>query len=125
MKEIKFIVWDKKENNMLYNNRDFLIKVLIENFKKHKLCEFIGYPKYYSSRFEFLQYIYRKDETGKEIYEGDIIAGVDENFIVFFDKKLSSYRLKSTIREKYCDLYHDIHSLKVIGNKFQNPELLK
>ena len=71
------------------------------------------------------------DKNGKEIFEGDIVDIIKgfENFKdeVFYDEELCSIRLKGYSND-YCDFADWIREgfeFEVIGNIYENPELLK
>jgi len=131
-REIKFRAWDKKEKKMYYvkNSDDgYLDYFPLRSLLEHN-CPFI-----------WMQYTGLKDKNGKEIYEGDIVrfyqcrdkkGGVwlslykdyREWFgeIIFkegrFEIGNTKYIGKSNIEEKKVD------SWEIIGNIYENPELL-
>jgi len=116
MREIKFRAWDKDKKVFV---DDVLITAnkygfLYQNYNK---CEFMGENR----DIVIMQYTGLKDKNGKEIYEGDIIKlsdmVVDE---IIFDYTGQFKPKKSTDFEAYGFM----KSSEVIGNIYENPELL-
>jgi len=67
-----------------------------------------------------------KDKNGKLIYEGDICEYEFEEIgkqkaIIEFNKKYAAFLMKPLNDFQYIN----INDCEVIGNKFENPELLK
>lgn len=70
-----------------------------------------------------LQYTGIEDKNGREIFEGDIIECDDVRFEVFWAAHISAFRCRT--REDFQDSLWILGSIsKLIGNKFDNPELL-
>ena len=99
MREIKFRAWDKSHKEMFFIDNIFWIKESkwVENMR-------LGYG-------ELMQYTGLKDKNGKEIYEGDIINMSGANFPVTYESQ---------------SFYPSLMYLgEVIGNIYNNPELIK
>lgn len=125
MREIKFRIWDKRQNEYIFE-RGACSKRLAVSL----------HGKVYSGKFDDVlsdndyviqQYTGLKDSKGKEIYEGDIVRGQ------FFDTDYMGDILVTCpvnwVEERACfnvgHRYWTRSSLKVIGNIMQNPELLE
>ena len=69
-----------------------------------------------------------KDLNGVEIFEGDIVRFFDSLYTVFYDIKEGSYRLKPHDDRwvvDYMSNFSSEESFEVIGNIYENPELLE
>lgn len=116
MREIKFRAWDKDEKEMLP------LGDMIEN---GGVSYFIGendlQPQYKS--IVLMQFTGLKDKNGKEIYEGDIV-----NYLYSGDEKLMvewyDYEWLLATKEKKIISDFDWKECEVIGNIYENPELL-
>ena len=108
MREIKFRGWNKQSHTMVDNIRLFSPG---DTFSLNDAFDpdMIVLP---------LQYIGQVDVNDKEIYEGDIVARVNaprpEPKVVEYNAKSGVY---NGIRRSY--------GLEVIGNIYENPELIK
>jgi len=106
MKQIKFRAWNKEIKCWEYFRLDE-IAILGTSYNKYEnWCEFTGL----------------KDKNGKEIFEGDILSKNNINSEVIFLETDAQFWLKEEDRA-LAEI--DIRFDEVIGNKFENPELLK
>lgn len=73
-------------------------------------------------RFILVQFIGLTDKNGKKIFEGDIVNDYLSIGKVVWSKQYAAFRVDYG---SYSDDMFDIASVKVIGNIFENPELLE
>lgn len=123
MREIKFRAWNNVLNKM-YSWNEFLDTNMKQTFIAPE-----------STAMILMQYTGLKDKNGKEIYEGDIIQ--DE----FYERKAEVVFLEGAFWLDYKEdfgVYNTKHKryqllanydyeqvLEVIGNIYDNPELLE
>ena len=115
-REIKFRAILKKEHSF----RD----VYAVNFLTKTVAVLISGQYELHEYKELVQYIGVKDINGKEIYEGDIIKSANGNGIVIFKYGSFYYDLIKPI-DPMLMINGAIYWDKVIGNIFENPDLLK
>ena len=72
-----------------------------------------------------MQYTWLKDKNGKEIYEGDIVFcdAIEEKWVIKWWKYSFRCKTESTRSDDWFMPYED--SMEIIGNIYENPELLK
>lgn len=113
-REIKFRVWDIDSKIWVKH-----LSYLIDDFSYSKKdCHIV------------MQYTGLKDKKGKEIYEGDIINGGFYNGVychgqVVYWKDMFCLEPIGKFKEGICELYAYNSFLEVIGNIYENLELLK
>lgn len=118
-REIKFRAWDKRHNSMEYINDLYWFE---EN----------GIHDFNDDNYAFMQNTGLKDKNGKEIYDSDIVKVTwGSGKIVFYEVKycesLGYHYLRDTKNKEDDDIIciYDYSQMDVIGNVFNNPELLK
>ena len=127
MRKIKFRAWNKVEEKM-YNWYEFLNTNMKNTFIAPE-----------STAMILMQYTGLKDKNGKEIYEGDIVkydefwregdchynSGVGQ--ILWDDEETGFYLAAKDTYFIDIDLFSLTRNLdaEVIGNTYENPELLK
>lgn len=134
MRKIKFRAWDKSRNIMIYpyeddeginvwwNETGYL--EITQEFNDVKELNSI----FNSENFILQQYTESKDRNGGEIYEGDILRYCGLNYEVKWDKDCWTAFCPNYNKYHWPKLqyfFRDSSCSSIIGNIFENPELLK
>ena len=137
MREIKFRAWDEKYKRMCeVKSFHFGTGKVNVSFRGKD----IGLPDRFGGNYNIdanaiMQYIGRKDKNGKEIYEEDIVKGaiiiqVNENdfreiaFKGVVKYKDGYYYVENKDKRNICPFYYPDFWIEILGNKFENPELM-
>lgn len=119
-REIKFRAWDK-ENKKFFEPATRLNAMTISITLNG---EIIGHPNIgeITSLYVLNQYTGIDDVTGKQIYEGDIIKDVSAKPSFEGIRSVDYYYGSFGVKD-----YHlwQLPKIEVVGNIFENPELLK
>jgi len=127
-REIKFRIWDNKEKTMYFQETEEKSDGEIETqFREEGTIgiwlianSIFNHPK----SFIVQQFTGLKDCKGKDIFEGDIVKEKNKKYIItFVIGKYGFSPINFPADFLNCDLYEK--EVEVIGNKFENPELLK
>lgn len=141
MRHIKFRAWDKNTHSML---SWFYITNKLNEIEARDL--FVGKGYYNRKDLILMQYTGLQDKNGKEVYEGDILdqgkhwwrtksgkpykgcKKIDDDFVEAHGKHCYTI-VERTPPEMGFGFtgfgYAFVDSSKIIGNIYQNPELLK
>ena len=143
MREIKFRAWDTVEKKMklptlLRLSRNLPYTDDNNNGKVFQMqCNGQENIEYFNGRIELMQYTGLKDKNGKEIYEGDIVRLWESVGAIGDLRREYAYPLPV----EYCELWaqfvvadrqnklqfgiwQNFGAVEVIGNIYDNPELL-
>ena len=104
MRPIKFRIFNKKIKSYIGIHSSAIMIDELNNLNDNLIVE---------------QFTGLHDKNGKEIYEGDIVTDGVGKYKIIYDLKLAGYQPYCIFRddpENYCE---------VIGNIYENPELLK
>ena len=119
MREIKFRAWDKHTKTM-----DYYQPAIFDMLMQKKNC------KSKTNDFILMQFTGLKDKNGKEIYEGDIVTALDEMIkgelkgSVRYYEKVGWFAIDFWGDKEEHLNFNDLINLEVIGNIYENKELL-
>lgn len=120
-REIKFRAWDENNKIMVSDIDDLIYEYsLTLNFLVN------------NSRYKLMQYTGLKDKNGKEIYEGDCFS-IDSKktgtrigiATVIWNERHLCYELEDTLNRGEYNLHWFAKNQPVIGNIYENKDLLK
>ena len=121
MREIKFRAWvkDATTGERMCNRVRWL------DLDNQRICTESGMQP---DEFILMQYTGLKDKNGREIYEGDILIGKERELIcvvtVVWDRS-GYWTYKGYSKELRGGYLTDLRRVEVIGNIYENPELLE
>lgn len=120
MLEIKFRVWDKDTNRMLYQTDiEYYDDMIGFRFDS----DIIGKPEDIIN----MQYTGTWDKNYKEIYDGDVIEC--DGYLWLVEYQMSCYTIGfalNNIGHQESCVHHEVWDRgEVIGNIYENPELLE
>lgn len=135
-REIKFRVWESTSKRMgmvteiHFGDRPFIRADFHgkETGEERLLRSVFGVKK----KHTILQFTGVEDENGKEIYDGDIVLNhtksIERNGVVKYSDihhaYIIDYKRKKDKRDNWLFMHGTEHNLEVIGNIYENPELL-
>ena len=131
-REIKFRAWDKRRNKWIEQESLVINNGLLYEDRR----DFEDGEPLSDDDAELVGYTGLKDKNGVEIYEGDILEMAEQSLLRFevvydaghmafmrnwIDKRVPAIRCKGEMEH----LSANTDFLEVIGNRFENPELLE
>ncbi|MBP3223981.1 MAG: hypothetical protein J6M14_01595 [Campylobacter sp.] len=131
-REIRFRIWDKEHKKLLINTdyKDFVINMQGQVYCISGYFDYAKVDEY--DGVQISQFTGLKDRQGREIYEGDILKYGSCVEVVFYEPTMGRFMTElkkcndeseigeiSSLSPYYTDNY------KVIGNVYENSELLK
>lgn len=132
MKTIKFKAWDKINKKMI-NLRPMGTTISMgehlcfgceewgHNYESE--CHATFHPNI-DEDFELIQFTGLLDKNGKEIYEGDVVKLISEKIgEVVYHEERAAYIFHDI--NNFNELLYERHPYEIIGNIYENPELLK
>lgn len=124
----KFRAWTEEGKVMYYDVYPFKDDTLLLSYDE------IAFDEVPASDFILMQSTRLKDKNGNEIFESDIVkykSGCNTyTEEVAYDKNFAGFGVRDANADiifTFWELAEDIDliSLEVVGNKYENPELLK
>ena len=125
---IKFRAWDKKHNKM----RQPSVNMLVDSYNGTAWWQF-GYNVPEPMEVILIQSTGLLDKNGKEIWEGDIVCFVEDVAVETIgghpryepEGKFVEVRIPDFFISIYNEEVPPVTELEIIGNIYENPELLE
>jgi hypothetical protein len=110
MRDIRFRAWDTENKEWVYS----------------KPMPDMGFWEWvsYDNTTIFNEWTGITDKNGKYIYEGDIVKHSNGIKKVYYDEQTISFQMDLSNYVLDQEIGYDIRKIEVIGNIYQNPELL-
>lgn len=135
MRKVKFRAWDIEDLTMVYqNNEEYLIGYDGVDLYLAKEGYFGGDLEWSTvEKAEFMQYTGLNDKNSKEIYEGDIVnwdkwdghnLEKEKLKIIWIREEAGFYGIGINDKTRIISLINSRVGLEVIGNIYENPELI-
>lgn len=137
-REIKFRAWDKDEKEMLYfDDMPDEVEITLDADGQFILLaegrdDCVTGCQYYHIDYELMQFTGLKDANDKEIYEGDVCSieryydDIHGNEKTYLDRFEVYFHEGVFAREDNLDCLSGCSThCEVIGNIYENPELLE
>ena len=115
MRIIKFRIWDEMQHKFLFQGIGLTLNDIND---KNTIIP--------GSEIIYSQFTGLLDESNKEIYEGDIVSinGLIGKWIIRYEK-WGQFGMNGTNHEEGFCMDDHLGNTKIIGNIFENPDLLK
>lgn len=129
---LKFRAWDTRGKRMYKVGQLTLDELASWNFKSDREDEMIGVSPFLQPHIKIMQSTGMRDKNDKEIFEGDIVKPTSfARWIgtVEYSPDHAAFILKDHnndfLRSEPVFLSQFTEGLKVLGNIYENPELLE
>lgn len=125
----KFRAWDKEDNRMILPKYLYSIDLLKEQVTERTKCNYtFSLHSIPFDKVEFMQSTGLKDKNGQEIFEGDIVKMAKDVYskLTYYEvvrHRGGAYRLES--KQHGCELWLRHTDCEIVGNIYENPELLE